>query len=77
MFLQGRNFFTLLSELLRETLTSYSTVRLMALGVAVLILTPYVRAVMSVAYFASRKNIKYTIITAFVLTLLTVSLVSH
>jgi uncharacterized membrane protein len=46
----------------------------MALGMAILILTPYVRAVLSVVYFASRKNLTYLIVTLFVLIVLTVSM---
>jgi uncharacterized membrane protein len=77
MFIRGRDFFSFLIQLLHQTLMSLTAARLMALGVAILILTPYVRAVMSVFYFLLRKNIKYSIITAFVLAVLTVSLVSH
>jgi uncharacterized membrane protein len=43
-------------------------------GVVILILTPYVRVLMSVLYFAWEKNTKYILITLFVLLLLTISL---
>jgi uncharacterized membrane protein len=77
MFIRGQNFFIFLSRLFHETFSGITAFRLMVLGVAALILTPYVRAVMSVIYFASTKNIKYLIITLFVLTVLTASLLVH
>jgi uncharacterized membrane protein len=46
----------------------------MSVGVVILILTPYVRVLMSVLYFAWEKNTKYILITLFVLLLLTISL---
>jgi uncharacterized membrane protein len=49
----------------------------MVLGIAALILTPYIRAITSVIYFASRKNLKYCLITFFVLAVLTMSLMMH
>jgi uncharacterized membrane protein len=50
---------------------------LMTLGIVLLILTPYIRAVLSVIYFGSRGNLKYLVITSFVLAILTVSLLIH
>ncbi len=49
-------------------------IRVITLGIAVLILTPYVRAILSVIYFAAHENWKYLVITLFVLTILTISL---
>jgi uncharacterized membrane protein len=77
MFMHGRLFFSYVAHLLRETVSAATPVRLMALGIAVLILTPYARMVMSIAYFAQRRNLKYVLITAFVLVVLTVSLMTH
>jgi uncharacterized membrane protein len=77
MFVRGQNFFAFLGRLFHETLSGVTALRLMTLGVAILILTPYVRAALSVIYFASTKNIKYLLITLFVLTVLTVSLMMH
>jgi uncharacterized membrane protein len=77
MFIEGKNFFAFLCGILFETFSGITAVRLMILGVAALILTPYVRAVMSVVYFASAKNIKYLVITLFVLVILSVSLAMH
>ncbi len=48
---------------------------LINLGLAVLLLTPYVRVVASTLYFAAgERNWKYTLITGFVFTVLTYSL---
>jgi uncharacterized membrane protein len=77
MSIHGQDFFTFLVRLVFETQAVPFPLYLMTLGITVLILTPYVRTAMSVFYFASVKNIKYLIITLFVLTILTVSLATH
>jgi uncharacterized membrane protein len=46
----------------------------MTLGIAILMLTPYVRVILSVIHFSRERNIKYVLITLFVLALLTISL---
>jgi uncharacterized membrane protein len=78
MFVHGRDFFTFFGSLLTDG-SSHGTpgLHLMVLGIAILILTPYVRAVMSVVYFAAEKNLTYFFITLFVLIVLTVSLLVH
>ena len=77
MFIQGKNFFTFLYGTLCEASSGITALRLMILGAAILILTPYARTIMAVIYFASRKNIKYLFITLFVLAVLTLSLAIH
>ncbi len=48
---------------------------LINLGIAVLLLTPYLRVLASVIYFAGiERNIKYTVFTTFVFAVLTYSL---
>ncbi len=47
---------------------------LMAFGLVLLMLTPYARVVTSLIYFAATNNLKYMLITVFVLAVLTVSL---
>jgi uncharacterized membrane protein len=42
-----------------------------------LILTPYLRVIMSVFYFIWEKNIQYIGITLFVLIILTISVITH
>ncbi len=77
MFVRGQDFFTFLVRLLYEMPTDITAFRLMTLGIAILILTPYLRAVMSVVYFARQRNLKYLFITLFVLVILTASLMRH
>ena len=75
MFLHGKNFFNFVTTLLQGGYGQEKPIFLMSLGIAILILTPYFRVVMSVLYFAWGKNFKYVLITLFVLVLLTISLV--
>jgi uncharacterized membrane protein len=77
MFVRGEDFFTFLADLFRQKTTQTPGIRLMTLGIAFLILTPYLRAVLSVIYFAVEKNLKYFVITIFVLMILTFSLALH
>jgi uncharacterized membrane protein len=74
--LRGENFFTFLANL-GSTAFSGQPFSLIALGIAILILTPYVRAVLSVIYFAVEKNYVYLAVTLFVLAVLTASLWTH
>jgi len=77
MFIRGQNFFYFLLGLLRKETIQEKGLWLMTLGIAILILTPYVRVIMSVAYFIGRKDIKYSLMTLFVFILLTISLLFH
>jgi uncharacterized membrane protein len=74
LFIRGRNFFDFMIELFKGDYGGKRTVFLMSVGVVILILTPYVRVLMSFLYFAWEKNTKYILITLFVLILLTMSL---
>ncbi len=76
VFLRGENFFVFLGSLFSSRGLGWP-VRLITLGIALLILTPYVRAMLSVAYFAATGNMKYFFITLFVFAILTVSLIVH
>jgi uncharacterized membrane protein len=73
-FIHGRNFFNFMIELFQGGTMGKKAFLLMSLGVVILILTPYVRVLMSVLYFTWEKNTKYILITLFVLVLLTMSL---
>lgn len=77
VFLHGKNFFSFLSVLIQGEYPQKGPLLMMSLGIAILILTPYVRVVMSVLYFTRERNIKYALITLFVLLLLTISLTVH
>ncbi len=74
LFIQGGNFFDFMIELFKGDYAGKKAVFLMSVGVVILILTPYVRVLMSVLYFGWEKNTKYILITLFVLVLLTISL---
>ncbi len=76
VFIKGRDFFSFIGEqLLRRAASTPSL--LMIAGVVVLLLTPYLRVVLSVLYFASVRNLKYVMITLIVLALLTSSMLLH
>lgn len=77
MFIHGRDFFSFLRELFSGRYASGNAVLFMALGIAILALTPYVRVIASALYFALRKDARYVVITVFVLAVLTVSLALH
>jgi uncharacterized membrane protein len=75
LFIHGQNFFTFLRDLF--TTPQNSAVATMTAGITVLILTPYLRVIASVVYFVWEKDARYVLITAFVLAVLTISLVLH
>jgi uncharacterized membrane protein len=77
MFLCEQNFFAFLWDFSRGGNVQGRGIWLMTLGIAILILTPYARVIMSVVYFIAMRDIKYTLITLFVLVLLTLSLLLH
>ena len=72
----GMNFFEFISSTLGQMTSRAFRPRLfLNMGIAVLMLTPFVRVLASVFYFAFvEHNWKYTLFTAFVLTVLTYSL---
>ncbi len=76
VFIHGRDFFSFIVEQLRGSAASTPSL-LMIAGVVVLLLTPYLRVVLSVLYFASVRNLKYVLITVIVLALLTSSMLLH
>ncbi len=74
VFIHGKNFFYFLVELIQGEHIRQKALWLMTLGIAILMLTPYVRVILSVIHFSREKNVKYVLITFFVLALLTISL---
>jgi uncharacterized membrane protein len=76
-FIHGTNFFAFLIDQFRGNNYPDLGLRLMTLGIIVLILTPFIRLVASVFYFGWEKNLKYVLITLFVLVVITVSLILH
>jgi uncharacterized membrane protein len=72
----GMNFFEFVLSSLRQMASHDIRPRvLINMGIAVLMLTPFVRVLASVFYFALvERNLKYTLFTGFVLSVLTYSL---
>jgi uncharacterized membrane protein len=77
MFIRGRNFFNFIYRLFEGEYAQGKAILIMVLGISILILTPYLRVIMSVFYFVWERNVKYTWITLFVLIILTISLIVH
>jgi uncharacterized membrane protein len=77
VFISGKNFFAFIIYQTQHLLGSQNALLFMTLGLIILILTPYVRAITSVIYFAWEKHYKYVLITLFVLVVLTISLALH
>jgi len=76
-YIRGTNFFTFIYDQFLGGTGESLAIRMLTLGIAVLMLTPFLRVIVSAFYFALRKNLKYTLITLFVLAILTVSLVLY
>ena len=76
-FIRGENFFSFVYTLFQRENVQNSALLSMTLGLVVLILTPYVRVITSVVYFAWKKNSEYVLVTLFVLITLTISLALH
>ena len=72
----GMNFFEFVTTSLRQMASRELRPRVMLnMGIAVLMLTPFVRVLASVFYFGLvQRNWKYTVFTGFVLAVLTYSL---
>jgi len=72
----GMNFFEFILSTLQQTASQAFRPRLfLNMGIAILMLTPFVRVLASVFYFAfAEHNWKYTLFTGFVLGVLTYSL---
>ncbi len=77
MFLKEKNFFYFLTDLFRGENSQGMALWIMTLGIAVLILTPYARVLLSVLYFLRERDFKFSCITLLVLVILTLSLATH
>jgi uncharacterized membrane protein len=77
VFISGENFFVFFAQQISHAFGAADAVTYMALGIVVLMLTPFIRAVTSVLYFGWERNWKYVAITLFVLVVLTASLALH
>jgi len=77
VFISGENFFAFVVQKIQNLLAQENALLFMTVGIIVLILTPYIRAITSCIYFCWEKNSKYVLITLIVLVILTVSLALH
>ena len=77
VFIQEHDFFQFIYNSLRTGYGNGAGIWLMTAGLVILILTPFLRVILSVFYFALKKDFKYVIITVFVLLALTISLLLH
>ncbi len=75
-YITGRNFFSFLLGLATGKWEN-PAILLITLGIVALFMTVYIRVIMSVLYFAWKRDAKYVLITAFVLVALTLSLMFH
>jgi uncharacterized membrane protein len=73
----GQNFFSFIIQQFGHLFGMQNALVFMTLGLIILLLTPYIRAITSVIYFGWEKNRKYILITLFVLIVLTASLALH
>jgi uncharacterized membrane protein len=75
----GSNFFVYIGNLISQIRPpfSFNAINIMAVGLVVLIITPFVRVLVSVIFFGLIRNFKYLLITSFVLILLGSSLIIH
>jgi uncharacterized membrane protein len=74
--ISGTNLFQFwLADIRQISLGSFQPKLLINVGLALLLITPYIRVAASVLYFAfAERNVKYTFFTGFVLTVLSYSL---
>ncbi len=77
VFISGQNFFAFIIDQIRHLFGSQNALSFIIIGLIILILTPYIRAITSALYFAWEKHYKYVLITLFVLIVLTASLALH
>lgn len=77
VYVHGHDFFSFIYQEVTGGGLKGLPLLLITLGVIVLLLTPYVRVILSVVYFARERNLKYVFITIIVLIILTISLTLH
>jgi uncharacterized membrane protein len=77
VYVRGEDFFSFIALEFQKVFVAGNAVLFMTLGIIVLVLTPYVRAITSCIYFGWEKNWRYVVITLFVLAVLTASLALH
>ena len=77
VYVHGHDFFSFIYQDVTNGGLNGLPLQLITLGVVVLLLTPYVRVILSAVYFVRERNLKYVFITIIVLIILTISLTLH
>jgi len=78
LVLSGENIFMVMRPLFKALLSGENpSCTFMALGILLLMVTQYVRVIASVLYFSMIRDLKYVVITLFVLTIITLSLLGY
>jgi uncharacterized membrane protein len=77
VYVHGHDFFSFIYQEVTNGGLNGLPLQLITLGVVVLLLTPYVRVILSAVYFVRERNLKYVFITIIVLIILTISLTLH
>ena len=71
----GGNFFAFVSSTLHSLSQGLSSLTLVSLGIATLMLTPYLRVIAAVVYYSIEKDWKYVMITTIVFLVITAGLI--
>lgn len=77
MFVQGRNFFAFLYDIFRRSEIQNYSIFFMTMGMATLILTPYLMIITSFFYFLWRRRFRYVLITGILVVVISISLTLH
>ncbi len=75
--LKGENLFIVLINIFNNIFQNNLSYTFMAIGILLLMLTQYIRVIVSVAYFSIIKDWKYVVITLIVFIILTLSIIGY
>lgn len=73
--LKGENLFVALNNVLSNVFQNNISYTFMAIGILMLMLTQYIRVIVSIVYFSLIKDCKYVVITLIVFIILTLSII--
>jgi uncharacterized membrane protein len=74
--IQSANFFSFIGTTIASVASSPNAFDVLAIGIILLMLTPYVRVLVSMLYYAATKDFTYVGITLLVLIIITASLLA-
>jgi uncharacterized membrane protein len=77
VYIRGHDFFSFIWAQIVNQHSPNAGLAWITAGISILILTPYIRVIASVAFFAWENNRKFVVITLFVLAIVTLSLALH